>query len=66
MENVQITRAYIKKYPGVADFFKSPKKLGQAVAKSVAKVRFYQLIPTKIYFINNEQGFGHREELIPE
>lgn len=64
LENVQITRAYIKKYPGVADFFKSPKKLGQAVAKRVAKVRFYCLVPTRIYFINNEIGFGHRDELI--
>jgi len=64
VENGRIAKAYVKKFPGVADFLFSPRKLGQAIASKVAKVRFYRLVPAKIYFINNEIGFGQREELI--
>jgi len=64
MENGRIVKAYVKKFPDVADFFLSPKKLGQAIANKVAKVRFYKFVPGKIRFINNALDFGHREELI--
>ena len=63
LENGRIAKAYIKKFPDVADFLFSPRKLGQAIAKKVAKVKFYKLKPSKIYFINNEMGFGIRDEL---
>ena len=64
VENGRIAKAYVKKFPTVADFLFSPSKLGRAIASKVAKVRFYRLTPSKIYFINNEIGFGQREELI--
>jgi uncharacterized protein YhbP (UPF0306 family) len=64
LENGRIAKAYVKKFPNVADFLFSPRKLGQAIASKVAKVKFYKLTPSKIYFINNEIGFGQREELI--
>ena len=63
LENGRIAKTYIKKFPAVADFLFSPRKLGQAIASKVAKVRFYRLTPSKIYFIDNEIGFGQREEL---
>ncbi len=64
LENGKIAAAYVKKYPGVADFIFSPKKLGSSVVQKVSGIRFYKLEPSRIYFINNELGFGHREELV--
>lgn len=62
-DNIALARAYIKKFPAVADFFLAPHKLGEHVMEKVSRVRFYKLIPHQIYFINNEIGFGHRDEL---
>jgi len=64
LKNRGTAKAYVEKFPNVADFIFSPKKLGQVVAQKVAKVEFYKLMPLKIYFINNELGFGHRDELV--
>jgi len=64
LDNGRIARAFIKKYPDVADFLVSPRKLGQAIARKVAGVRFYKIIPSRIFFINNAIDFGKREELI--
>ena len=60
----RLSKTYVQKFPGVADFLFSPKKLGEAIAKKVAGVDFYKLTPRRIDFLNNELGFGHREELI--
>jgi len=62
--NKRVSTAYVKKYPSVIDFFFSPQKLGQAIAQKIAGVNYYRLKPSRIYFINNELGFGHKEELI--
>lgn len=64
LKNLPIARAYVKKFPDVTDFILSPERLGQAIAQKVAKVKFHKLKPTRILFINNELGFGHRDELI--
>lgn len=64
LKNRDIAKEYIKKFPNVADFLLSPHKLGLSVARKVAKVKFYKLTPLKVYFINNELGFGHRGELV--
>jgi uncharacterized protein YhbP (UPF0306 family) len=64
LKNGRIAMAYVKKFPDVADFILSPEKLGQAIAQKVAKVEFYKLTPSRILFIDNEQGFGCRRELI--
>jgi len=64
LKNHRISKEYVKKFPGVADFIFSPRKLGEAIAKKVAGINFYKLAPSRIYFLNNELGFGHREELI--
>ncbi len=63
LENGRIAKAFVKKFPDVTDFLISPRKLGQAIAQKVAKVKFYKLIPARIYFIDNAQGFGRRDEL---
>lgn len=64
LKNRGIAKTYVEKFPDVADFIFSPKKIGQAIAKKVARVEFYKLMPSKIYFINNELEFGHRDELV--
>lgn len=65
LKNRDIAKLYIKKFPNVADFLFAPHKLGLAIARKVAKVKFYKLTPSRIYFINNELGFGHRDEFVP-
>jgi len=64
LKNGRIAMAYVKKFPDVADFLLSPQGLGHAIAQKVAKVEFYKLTPSRILFIDNELGFGHRKELI--
>jgi len=64
LENGRIARAFIKKYPDVADFLVSPRKLGQAIARKVGGVKFYRIRPSRISFINNAIDFGRREELV--
>ncbi|MDF1591183.1 MAG: pyridoxamine 5'-phosphate oxidase family protein [Desulfobacterales bacterium] len=63
LDNSRIARAFVKKYPDVADFLFSPRKLGQAIAQKVAGVRFYKIKPDRIFFISNAVDFGKREEL---
>ena len=64
MKNARIVGAYIKKFPNVADFLNSTDTLGPAVARKVSGVKFYRITPSRIFFIDNAQGFGHRDELI--
>jgi len=63
-ENGRLALSFVKKFPDVADFFSAPQKLGEKIFSKVEGVRFYELIPSRIYFIDNEQGFGHRDELL--
>ena len=64
LKNGRIARDYVKKFADVTDFVISPQRLGQAIAQKVAKVRFYKLTSSRIFFINNEIGFGQRDELV--
>jgi uncharacterized protein YhbP (UPF0306 family) len=63
LDNGRIARAFVSKYPDVADFIFSPRKLGQAIAQKIAGVRFYKIKPARIFFISNAIDFGKREEL---
>jgi len=64
LENGSIARAYVKKFPGVKDFLFSPQKLGELIASKVGGASFYKLTPERIFFIDNEKGFGKRDEFI--
>ncbi len=59
----RLALAFVRKFPDVADFFSSPQKLGAKVLGKVEGVKFYELTPSRLFFISNEQGFGQREEL---
>ena len=52
-------RLYGQKFPVVG-------KLGQApaaIVKALAKVRWYKIVPQRLYFIDNAVGLGHRDEV---
>jgi uncharacterized protein len=63
IEKAKAMAAYGRKYPEVVKVFTSP---GSGVFyKAFLKVRFYCVIPERIYYIDNEQfGFGKRQELV--
>lgn len=63
-ENGRLALSFVKKFPDVADFFSAPQRLGEKIFSKVEGVKFYELLPSRIYFIDNERGFGHREELL--
>lgn len=62
-KNRRIALAYVQKFPDVADFLLAPEKLGRRIAQKVEGVHFYRLTPSRLFFLNNEEAFGHREEL---
>lgn len=63
-EQGRLALSFVKKFPDVADFFSAPQRLGEKIFSKVEGVKFYALLPSRIYFIDNERGFGHREELL--
>ena len=55
-------RLYTEKFPLVG-------KLGQApaaIVTALARVRWYRLAPTRLFFIDNSIGFGQRDEITGE
>lgn len=52
-------RLYVEKYPFLGDLRNPPPDL----AKALATTHVYRFTPTRIYFIDNTQGLGHREEV---
>jgi hypothetical protein len=53
---------YARKYPEVIKLFSNPAS--GLFYKAFLKVKFYCVAPEKVFFIDNEQGFGKRQELI--
>ncbi|RPH58238.1 MAG: pyridoxamine 5'-phosphate oxidase [Burkholderiales bacterium] len=54
-------RLYGDKYPIVGKLAQAPA----AIVEAMAKIRWYRVVPDRLYFIDNSAGFGHRDELIP-
>jgi len=54
---------YTKKFPFVSEFFSSPAKITQAMLGKLTSTAFYKLVPQKVLFLDNQLGFGHREEV---
>jgi uncharacterized protein YhbP (UPF0306 family) len=52
---------YARKYPDVIRLFTNPAS--GVFYKAFLKVRFYCVRPDRLYYIDNEQGFGNRQEL---
>lgn len=53
---------YARKYADVIKLFTDPSS--GIFHKAFLKVKFYRVVPEKVFFIDNEQGFGKRQELI--
>jgi len=50
---------YGKKFPVVGLLAQAPA----AIVKALAKVRWYRIVPQRLYFIDNSLGLGNREEI---
>lgn len=53
---------YGDKYPIVGKLAQAPA----AIVEALAKIRWYRVVPDRLYFIDNSAGFGHRDQIIPE
>jgi len=62
VEKGKAMAAYARKYPDVMKIFANPAS--GALYQAFLKVRFYCVAPEKVFFIDNEQGFGKRRELV--
>ena len=52
---------YAMKFPEIIKLFTDPSS--GVLHKAFLKVKFYCVVPEKLFFIDNEQGFGKRQEL---
>ncbi|MFA6313555.1 MAG: pyridoxamine 5'-phosphate oxidase family protein [Sterolibacterium sp.] len=50
---------YGEKFPVVGKLAQAPA----AIVKAMAKVRWYQVVPQRLFFIDNSAGFGKREQI---
>ncbi len=61
VEKAKAMAVYARKYPAVMKLFTNP---GSGVFyKAFLKVKFYRVTPEKVFYIDNAQGFGKRQEL---
>ena len=61
IEKGKAMAAYLRKYPEVMKIFTDPAS--GILHQAFLKVKFYCVVPQRVYFIDNEQGFGKRQEL---
>jgi len=58
-EEALARRLYGQKFPVVGLLAQAPA----AIVKALAKVRWYRIDPTRLYFVDNSLGLGSREEI---
>jgi uncharacterized protein YhbP (UPF0306 family) len=63
LEKAKALAVYARKYPDVIKLFTDPSS--GVFHRAFLKVKFYRVIPEKVFFIDNAQGFGKRQELDP-
>lgn len=61
IEKGKAMAVYARKYPEVMKIFTSPS--GGVFYQAFLKVKFYCVRPERIFYIDNERGFGKRQEL---
>jgi uncharacterized protein len=62
IEKAKAMAVYARKYPEVIRLFTNPAS--GLFYKAFLKVKFYCVVPQRLFFIDNEQGFGKRQELV--
>jgi uncharacterized protein len=60
-EKAKAMAVYARKYPEIIKLFTNPAS--GLFYQAFLKVKFYCIIPERLFFIDNEQGFGKRQEL---
>jgi uncharacterized protein YhbP (UPF0306 family) len=58
-EETAARKLYGEKFPLVGKLAQAPA----FIVKAMAKVRWYRIVPQRLYFIDNSVGFGHRDEV---
>jgi uncharacterized protein YhbP (UPF0306 family) len=58
-EEEKARRLYGAKFPIVGTLALAPA----FIVKALANVRWYKVMPERLYFIDNSAGFGHRDEI---
>ena len=58
-EEQRARRLYGEKFPVI----RRPAQAPAALAKAMGKVRWYKVVPERLYFIDNSAGFGHRDAI---
>lgn len=64
VEKAKALAIYLRKFPFVAEFFSSPSKISLSVFTKATSTVFYKIVPSRLFYLDNEKGFGHREELV--
>lgn len=64
VEKAKALAVYARKYPEVIKLFTNPAS--GLFYKAFLKVKFYCVVPQVLFYIDNEQGFGKRQELAIE
>ena len=62
IEKGRAMAAYARKYPEIMKIFTNPSS--GVLYQAFLKVKFYCVVPERIFYIDNEQGFGKRQELV--
>ncbi len=62
IEKGKAMAVYARKYPEVMKIFTNPAS--GVFYQAFLKVKFYCVVPERVFYIDNEQGFGKRQELI--
>jgi uncharacterized protein YhbP (UPF0306 family) len=61
LERAAAMAVYARKYPEIIKVFTNPASGG--LHRAFLKVKFYRVTPERVFFIDNAQGFGKRQEL---
>ncbi len=64
IEKGKAITVYARKYPDVMKIFTDPGS--GSLYKAFLKVKFYRVAPERVFYIDNAQGFGKRQELATE
>ena len=62
IEKGKAMTVYARKYPEVIKIFTNPAS--GLFYQAFLKVKFYCVVPERIFYIDNEQGFGKRQEFM--
>ena len=62
IDKAKAMAVYARKYPGIIKLFSDP---GTGILnRAILKVKIYCVKPKRVLYIDNEQGFGKRQELV--